>query len=291
MKNLTYCLVCPRECGINRNKRAGFCGAKNKLKIAKVMLADFEEPCISLKSGSGAIFFGGCNLKCVYCQNYKISAEGFGHSVSVHKLTRIMLDLQKSGAENINLITGTHFTPLIAKALKKAKPKLKVPVIFNCGGYESVESLKMLDGLVDVYLPDFKYGLNEIGEKYSRAPNYPAIAINAIKEMVRQVGAPKLGHSGKIYKGVIVRHLVLPNNLENSLAALKLLRENFKPNDILISLMAQYTPMHNAGEPPELSSAITEKEYNTVVEALNKLEFGGFTQELSSSGTNCIPKW
>lgn len=264
---------------------------KNKLKIAKVCLVSFEEPSISLKRGSGAIFFSGCNLKCVFCQNFQISAEGYGHNISVRRLARIMLNLQKQGAENINLITGTHFTVLIAKALKIAKPKLKIPVIYNCGGYESVNTLKQLDGLIDVYLPDFKYGIDEIGVKYSRAPNYPITALSAIKEMLRQVGKPKIGHSGKIYKGVIVRHLVLPNNLENSLTALKLLAKNFAPDEILISLMAQYTPMRNPGEPPELSRAVTDAEYNTVVAKLNALGFEGYTQGLDSAGTECIPNF
>ena len=289
MNYLKECSICPRKCKVDRYKFAGFCGEKNKIKIAKVMVANFEEPCISHKNGSGAIFFSGCNLKCVFCQNNKISSDNFGKSITIKKLAQIMLDLQNKNADNINLITPTHFIPQIAKALKLAQ--LKIPVVFNSGGYESTAALKLLDGLVDIYLPDFKYSNNSLALKYSKAPNYVETALNAIKEMVRQTSGLKFSHSKKLLKGVIVRHLVLPNNIENSLNALEILNNNFNENQILVSLMSQFTPLNNLKNFKELNCTLTEKEYNIVLNRLNSLPFDGFTQHLSSSGTECIPEF
>ncbi len=287
MKTQTLCNLCPRNCNINRTNGVGFCGVKNKLKIAKVMLANFEEPSISHNNGSGAIFFSGCNLKCAFCQNYKISSENFGKEISIGRLAEIMHTLESKNADNINLITGSHYIPQIASALKKAKPK--IPVVFNTGGYDSVESLKMLNGLVNIYLPDFKYGFNDLAEKYSKAPHYVETALAAIKEMVQQVGEFKLGHSGKLLRGVIVRLLILPGQTANTIKTLELLEQNFTEKQIMVSLMSQYTPMYKASEFSEINRAITKEEYNAVLKKLQKTNFAGYTQELSSATTECIP--
>lgn len=289
MKNLKNCNLCPRNCNINRTLKKGFCGATNKVKLAKVCLVNFEEPCISHKNGSGAIFFSGCNLKCVFCQNYKISSENFGREISINKLAKIISDLENKKADNINLITGSHYVPQIAKTLKLAKPK--IPVVFNTGGYDKPETLNLLDGLVNIYIPDFKYAFNDLAEKYSNAPNYVETALSAIKEMVRQVGNFKIGHSGKLMRGVIVRILVLPNNVENAIKTLEILENNFNENQILISLMSQYVPLHNANKFPELNRSVTTEEYNTVLKKLEQTKFVGYTQELTSATTDCIPSF
>ncbi len=289
MLNLKHCNICPRECGINRKKQFGFCKTSNKIKLSKVDLVNFEEPSISFKNGSGAIFFSGCNLKCVYCQNYNISHESFGKEISIIKLAHIMKDLQNKHADNINLITGSHFIPQIAKALKKAK--LKIPVIFNSGGYENVKALKMLEGLVDIYLPDFKYGIDEIALKYSNCNNYIPTCLNAIKEMQRQTKNIKFSHSGKLLRGVVIRHMVLPNNLENSLKVIEILKNNFKEDEIMISLLAQYTPLYKASEFSELNRKITQAEYNKVLKKVKECNFEGYSQELTSAGCDCIPNF
>lgn len=287
MISLKKCNICPRKCKVNRLHKTGFCGINNKLKVAKVCLVDFEEPCISFKNGSGAIFFSGCNLKCVFCQNHKISSNGFGKEITINQLVEIIHSLEAKKADNINLITPSHFTPLIAKALKKAKPK--IPVIYNSNGYESVKTLKLLKGLVDIYLPDFKYGLNEVGLKYSKALNYVEVALPAIKEMVRQTKNIKFLHSKKLMRGVIVRHLVLPNNLDNTFNVLEILKNNFKANEIIISLMGQYTPLYNAKNFNEINRRLNESEYKKALDKVKSLPFDYYSQQLSSSGKECIP--
>lgn len=282
--NLSKCDICPRKCGVNREKgELGFCKMKDKIKIARYSLHYWEEPIISGETGSGTIFFSGCNLKCIFCQNYKISSENMGKEISVERLKEICLELQNMGANNINLVTGTHFLPLIKEALILAKKEgLTIPIVYNTSSYENVESLKEMEGLIDIYLPDLKYYDNKLAENFSLANNYFEIATNAIKEMVRQTGKPVI-ENNIMKKGVIVRHLLLPNHLEDSKKIIKYLHDTYD-EDIYISIMNQYTPIKKFDKYPELNRTLTYKEYDELVNYACDLNI---TQAFIQEGETC----
>ena len=282
--NYVNCTLCPRQCGVDRTAgKRGFCGAPAEARVAKAMLHKWEEPVLAGSGGSGAIFFGGCTLGCVYCQNRAISGVPAGKAMDSAGLRALMEELIAQGAENIDLVTPTHYLPTILPALE---PKLPVPVVYNCGGYERVETLRALEGKVDIYLPDLKYADAALGKSLSGAGDYYKVAKDAIREMVRQVGAPKWDGE-KLKSGVIVRHLILPGFVENSLKVLDWLGENFAPGEILVSLMRQYTPMPGLAAP--LDRTVTEEEYQSVLSwmLLNDLE--GFTQEADAADVGFIP--
>ncbi len=278
------CTLCPRECGVDRTVgETGFCGCPDTALVAKTMLHMWEEPVLAGNGGSGAIFFGGCTLGCKYCQNRAISASPAGTPMDSAALRREMEKLIEQGAENIDLVTPTHFLPTIIPALQ---PKLPVPVVYNCGGYEKAETVGKLNGLVDIYLPDMKYGDNALAEELSNAPGYVETALSAIREMVKQTGnVTFIGE--KMVRGVIVRHLILPGQVENSLKVLDLLGEKFRPGEILVSLMRQYTPM--GGLPAPYDRRITDEEYDAVLSWMYLNDLRGFTQEESSAMEGFIP--
>lgn len=285
------CTLCPRNCKVNRNNgEVGFCGAENTVKIARAELHFWEEPCISGENGSGTVFFSCCNMKCVYCQNYCISTENKGREVTCDDLSAEFLKLQDKGANNINLVTPTHFVPQIIKALDLAKEKgLILPIVYNCGGYERAETIKLLSGYVDVYMPDMKYFSDKYAVRYSAAPDYFNNAKNALEEMFRQVGKPMFNESGIMQKGVIVRHMMLPGLLFDTKKIIDYLYNTYK-DDIYISLMSQYTPMPNVENIPELNRKISEKQYEAMVDyALGIGIKNAFVQDGSSATESFIP--
>ncbi len=278
------CKLCPRECGADRTAgEAGFCGAPARALVAKTMLHKWEEPVLAGSGGSGAVFFGGCTLGCSYCQNRAISAAPVGRSVDSEALRQIFETLIAQGAENIDLVTPTHFLPTILPALT---PRLPVPVVYNCGGYERVESLRALRGKIDIYLPDFKYADNALAARLSGAGDYRQRATAAILEMFDQVGPPQWTGE-KLKSGVIIRHLILPGQVENSLKVLDWIGEQFAPGQVLVSLMRQYTPM--PGLPAPLDRPVTDEEYDAVLSWMFLNELEGFTQEKEAAGTRFIP--
>lgn len=287
------CTLCPRKCGVNRNSgKRGFCGMTSELFLARAALHYWEEPCISGTNGSGTVFFSGCSLKCVYCQNHVIAACGSGKAVSTQRLTDIFLELQYKNAHNINLVTPTHYVPHIIEAITEAKKRgLNIPIVYNTSGYETVENIKRLEGIVDIYLPDFKYYDSSVAKKYSNACDYSECAVSAIKEMLRQTGSAIFDSDGIMQRGVIVRHLVLPGNLKNSKAALKLLYDTFA-DDIYISVMSQYTPMPHLdiSEYRELKRTLTKGEYSYIIDYAANLGIkNGFMQEGSAAEESFIP--
>ena len=287
--NLQKCLLCPRKCSVDRAKKLGFCGVSDKIRVARASLHLWEEPCISGENGAGTVFFSGCNLACVYCQNSKISLGGFGKEITPKRLREIFFELIEKGAHNVELVTPTHFIPQIIEALT---PKLPVPVIYNCGGYEDVQALKKLDGLIDVYMPDMKYSIDAVAEKYSKAKDYPQKNLAAINEMYAQVGDCQFDENGLIKKGVVVRHLILPNNALNTKGVIKNFAEISKGRKMLFSLMAQYTPCENLDKNkyPELSKPITERELLSAQNFLERFpEIEGYVQEISSATEIYIP--
>ena len=279
------CTLCPRRCGAERTAEAGggFCHMPGGLRVARAMLHHWEEPPISGQNGAGTVFFSGCTLGCVYCQNGDISAGGFGKDISTARLREIFEELIAQGAHNIELVTPTHFLPWILPALT---PRLPVPVVYNCGGYERVETLRALEGCVDIYLPDFKYADARLAGQLSGAADYFPVAADAIREMVRQVGAVRW-EGEKVTRGVIIRHLILPGNVENSLRVLDWIGENFAPGEVLVSLMRQYTPM--GGLPAPLDRRVTDEEYDAVLSWMYLNELEGFTQEAEAADTGFIP--
>lgn len=280
------CNQCPRRCNVDRENALGYCKAPNAYKLARASLHFWEEPCISGKSGSGAVFFSGCNLGCVFCQNYEISHKCKGVEVSEERLIRIFEHLVDEGANNINLVNPTHYAVQLAHTLKKYKPP--VPVVYNTSGYDSVDTLKLLDGLVDIYLPDFKYMRNDKALRYSRAEDYPQFAMAALMEMKRQVGNDVFDENGIMKRGMIIRHLVLPGNTNSAIQALDYLAENF--GDTYISVMAQYVPCTDLSEYKEINRKITKREYDKVVNHI--LELGlekVFLQKLESATEDYIP--
>lgn len=298
------CTLCPRECNVDRTCKAGFCGvfgADDTVKAAKAMLHFGEEPPISGTDriggsggsdgtdrigGSGAVFFSGCTMRCVFCQNYNISSNGYGKEITVGRLAEIFLELQEQGAHNINLVTGTHYVPQIIKALDIAKSCLHIPVIFNCGGYEKIDTLKMLEGYIDVYLPDVKYYDDALALRYSSAKDCFRTVFKAVEEMLRQTGK-YLMEKDLIKKGVILRHLILPGCYKDSIALLNALAL-FK-DELLISLMSQYVPCGKAAEYPEINRRLTTFEYRKVLAECERIGFEGFTQERSSATTELTP--
>lgn len=262
---LKNCSLCPRNCGIDRTKRAGFCGASDKIRVALVSLHRWEEPCLVGQNGAGTIFFSHCNLKCVYCQNFEISSGGYGEEISIERLAEIFLEQQERGAANIELVTPTHYVPQICTALDAAKTRgLSLPVVYNTSAYENLSTLELLRDRVDIFLPDLKYFSDEIAVTFSRAPNYFAVASAAIRKMFELVGAPSFSANGNMTRGVIVRHLILPNFRRDSIKILDWLYENFG-DKIFISLMNQYTPVFRAGEYKKISRRLTTFEYDSVV--------------------------
>lgn len=285
------CNICPRRCGADReNGSLGFCGASNKIRIARAALHFWEEPCLSGKNGAGTVFFSHCNMKCVYCQNYRISTRGAGHEVSIGELAEIFLDLQSRGANNIDLVTPTHYALDIAEAVKKAKDSgLHIPVLYNCGGYESVETLKRLEGLIDIYMPDMKYYRDKYAVKYSSAPRYFETACAALEEMYRQTGAVVLDKNGIMQSGVIVRHMMLPGLMLDTKKIMDYLFDTYG-NNIYISLMSQYTPLKNVERFPELNRKIDMKKYNSIVDyCMNRGMENVFIQEGSAAKESFIP--
>ncbi len=280
------CNLCPRKCNVNRDLKSGFCGVSNTLKVARAQLHFWEEPIISGTNGSGTIFFSGCNLKCVYCQNYNISKENFGKDITTQRLAEIFKELENAGAHNINLVTPSHYVKQIVEALNIYKPK--IPVVYNTSGYDSVEELKMLEGYVDVFLTDLKYYSSELSQKYSSAKNYFEMCSLAIKEMIRQ--QPKnVMENGLIKKGVIIRHMVLPNCIDDSFKVLEWIKNNLG-EDVIVSVMGQYTPYFNASKFPEINRKLKPVEYKLVINHFNKLGLkNGFMQSLDSADENFIP--
>lgn len=290
---LEKCNICPHECHVNREQgKIGRCKATSKVRIALYSTHDFEEPCISGENGSGTVFFSNCNLNCIYCQNYEISQLGKGKDITIEELADIFLKQQEKGVENINLVTPTSYVLQIIEAIKIAKAKgLRIPILYNTNAYEKVETLKLLEGYIDIYLPDLKYAENILGKKYSKVDNYFEIATKAIQEMVRQVGVPKISENGKMEKGVMVRHLVLPNYIENSKKVLKWMKENL-PKDIYISIMAQYFPTYQAKEVEMLNRKLTKEEWKEVQDYIEELEIeNGYVQELGEHEEEYVPKW
>lgn len=292
LDKLKKCTICPHKCGIDRTKNIGRCKSTDKVKIALYSTHNFEEPCISGEKGSGTIFFSNCNLNCVFCQNYEISQQGRGKEIEIEELAEIMLKQQEKGVENINFVTPTSYSIQIKEAIIIAKENgLKIPIVYNTNGYENVETLRELEGLIDIYLPDLKYYYNSLGKKFSKVDNYFEIATNAIKEMYRQVGRPILNEKGVMQKGLMVRHLILPNNIENSKRCLKWLKENFN-DKIYISLMAQYFPTYKAKEISEINRKLTPKEYEEIENYLYDLDIeNGYIQELGEHEEEYVPKW
>lgn len=280
------CTLCPRACGVDRTAgELGFCGGPDRALVTKTMLHRWEEPCLAGEGGSGAIFFGGCTLGCIYCQNRAISSGPVGTPMDSAALRSAMETLIAQGAENIDLVTPTHFLPTVIPALE---PKLPVPVVYNCGGYERVESLRALEGLVDVYLPDLKYSDSRLAAELSGVPDYFPVAAAAIREMVRQVG-PVQWAGDRVVRGVIIRHLILPGQVENSLKVLDWIGETFRPGQVLVSLMRQYTPMPAVANRPPLNRPITEEEYQAVLSWMFLNDLEGFTQEESAADRGFIP--
>lgn len=289
MLSYAHCTLCPRRCGVDRTRgQLGFCKMPGQVHAARAGVHYWEEPVISGSFGSGAVFFSGCTLKCAFCQNYDISQENFGKPMTSAELRAAFERLIDEGVQNINLVTPTHFLPDILPALE---PKLPVPVVYNCGGYESVETLRQLEGKIDVYLPDFKYSDNALAKKLSSAPDYFETASAAILEMYRQVGKPVI-EGDEMKRGVLVRHLVLPSCVDNSLGVLDWVAEHFRSGDILFSLMSQYVPMGRAAEMPPFDRRITELEYDSVLSYMMLLGIeDGYTQDFSSAERGYTPSF
>lgn len=284
------CKMCPRECGIDRTKRAGVCGATDKIKIALASIHNFEEPCISGENGSGTIFFSNCNLRCVYCQNFKISREGFGKEITVNRLAEIFIEQQKRGVNNINLVTPTMYIDGIIEAIKISRENgLSIPIVYNSSGYEKAETIKKLNGYIDIYLPDFKYGTNRLALRYSGINNYVESAMSCIDEMIKQVGKPKFNEKGIMTSGVIIRHMILPNNVLNSKMVIKKIAQNFK-DKVLVSVMAQYFPAGEASKYPEINRKINKEELSEIQDYLEELNIEkGYIQELGEHEEEYVP--
>ena len=289
---LEKCAICPHNCGINRlNNQIGRCKSKATVKVALYSIHNFEEPCISGKKGSGTVFFSNCNMNCVFCQNYEISQQGKGKEISIEELADIFIKQQEKDVENINLVTPTSYVPQIIEAIKIARGNgLKLPIVYNTNGYEKVETLKMLDGYVDIYLPDFKYSDNELGKRLSKVENYFKIATEALKEMYRQTGKAVFNDEGIMQRGMIIRHLVLPNHILNSRRVLKWINENM--HDAYVSVMAQYFPTYKAKEIDDINRKLTKEEYEQIENYLYRLDLeNGYIQELGEHEEEYVPNW
>lgn len=289
---LKKCTICPHNCGINRlDGQIGRCKSKDTVKMALYSTHNFEEPCISGKKGSGTVFFSNCNLNCVFCQNYEISQQGKGKEISIQELADIFIKQQEKEVENINLVTPTSYVPQIIEAIKIARDNgLKIPIVYNTNGYENVEILKMLDGYIDIYLPDLKYSDDLLAKRLSKVDNYFEIATKAIKEMHRQVGKTVFNEEGIMQKGMIIRHLVLPNHILNSRRVLKWINDNM--NDVYVSVMAQYFPTYKAKEIEDINRKLTKEEYQEIENYLYRLNLeNGYIQELGEHEEEYVPKW
>ena len=293
MKELEKCEICPHRCKINRNSGVkGRCRCNDKIRIALASIHNYEEPCLSEINGSGTIFFSKCNLNCIYCQNYEISQMEKGKDVTIEELAEIMIKQQSKGVNNINLVTPIMCAYQIIEAIKIArKSGLHIPIIYNTNGYENIETIKALDGYIDIYLPDLKYYSNAICKKYSKIDNYFEIATNAIKEMYRQIGSAEFDENGIMQKGLIIRHLILPNHIQNTKHILKWIKENMA-NDVYVSVMAQYFPTYKAKEDELLNRKITKKEYKEVENYLYTLGLeNGYIQELGEHEEEYVPNF
>lgn len=291
MNILKECRLCPRNCGINRYEKVGVCGAGSKVKVSHYSLHEWEEPVISGTNGSGTVFFSHCNLKCIFCQNKKISTGGYGKEITNKRLGEIFLELQERGAHNINLVTPTHYVPQIKKVLSKLKEnQLKIPVVYNTSSYENVETIKMMDGLVDIYLADFKYYDNELAMNYSNCKNYFEVAADAIDEMYRQVGSP-IFENDLMKKGLIVRLLILPGHKEDAKKIIEYVYNKYKDN-VFISIMNQYTPVTKSLVYPNLNWTVTDNEYCDVINYACDLGVtNAFVQEGETADESFIPEF
>ncbi len=289
---LEKCRICPHNCEINRLEgQVGRCKSKDTVKIALYSTHNFEEPCISGKKGSGTVFFSNCNMNCVFCQNYEISQQGRGKEITIEELADIFIKQQEKDVENINLVTPTSYVPQIIEAIKIARGHgLKLPIVYNTNGYEKVETLKMLDGYIDIYLPDFKYSDNDLGKRLSKVDNYFEIVTGALMEMYRQTGKVIFNDDGIMQKGMIIRHLVLPNHILNSRRVLKWINENM--HDVYVSVMAQYFPTYKAKEIDDISRKLTKEEYEQIENYLYRLDLeNGYIQELGEHEEEYVPNW
>ncbi|MBR6624335.1 MAG: radical SAM protein [Ruminococcus sp.] len=287
---LKNCRLCPRRCGIDRYEKSGYCGTGAEILGAKACLHQWEEPCISYKNGAGTVFFSGCGLHCCFCQNNSISSDIKGKSITVNQLGDIFLRLRDSGADSIELVTPTHFAPQIISALDMVKNQLGIPVIWNSGGYELPETIELLNGYIDVYLPDIKYYSPQVSAKYSNAPDYFEYASEAVLKMTEQVGKLTYNSEGGLVRGTIIRHLVLPSHRHDSMKILDWIAENISPENALLSLMSQYTPFEHVPENcPELRRRVTKMEYNSVVRHADELGLKGFMQEKTSASAEYVP--
>ena len=284
------CNQCPRRCDIDRDVSRGFCGTGNKINIARAALHQWEEPCISGTRGSGAVFFCGCNLKCVFCQNSEISRGGGGKEVSSERLGEIFVELKNSGAHNINLVTPTHYARQIRTAIESVRSDINIPFVYNCGGYESIDGLSHLSDYISVYLTDIKYFSDELARRYSRCNDYFERAVAVLDFMIKTVGVPKYDKDGIMQSGVIVRHLVLPSHRHDSIRLLNYLKENFGTEGFRLSLMSQFTPNGGLADYPELNRRITTFEYNSVTDTAYDLGFrNAYVQQRSSANAEYTP--
>lgn len=290
MDKFNPCRLCPRECGVDRNQNTGYCKAPANIMAGRASLHMWEEPCISGENGSGTVFFSGCPLRCVYCQNNSISDGSTGKIITTDRLSEIFLELQEKGANNINLVTPTHYTASIADAIViSRKNGLKIPIVYNCSGYEKTETLELLEGLVNIYLVDFKYIRCEPAMKYSNAPDYPEVVKKAVHCMVSQVGSPAFRDDGIMEKGVIVRHLVLPSLIDDAKKIISYLYKTYK-NNIFISIMNQYTPLADPEKYPELACKVTKQEYDDIINYTVELGVeNAFVQEGETADESFIP--
>ncbi len=290
LKLYKKCNLCPRKCLIDRTKTIGYCKSSDKVKVARSALHYFEEPSISGTNGSGTIFFSNCNLKCCYCQNKEISTDGFGKEISIERLSEMMLELEKNGANNINLVTPTHYVPSIIEAIKIARSKgLSIPIVYNTSGYENVETLKLLEGYIDIYLTDFKYFDNKLGKDLSKCSNYFEVASKALEEMYRQTGKNKFNDNGLMTKGIIVRCLVLPTKSDDTKKIINYLYKKYQDN-IYLSIMNQYTPVNYIKDYPYLNKTISDDEYNKVIDyAIDLGVKNAYIQEGGTCSESFIP--
>ena len=292
-KKLEKCTLCPHKCGIDRTKgKIGRCKSTDKVKIALYSTHEFEEPCISGIHGSGTVFFSNCNLNCIFCQNYEISQLGRGKEISTNELADIFLKQQEKNVENVNLVTPTSYVPQIIEAIQIAKKHgFRLPIVYNTNAYENIETIKLLDGYVDIYLPDLKYVENDLAKKYSKIDNYFEIATEAIKEMYRQVGNPILNSDGIMQRGIMIRHLVLPTYIENSKKVLDWIKNNL-PKEVYVSVMAQYFPTYMAKKDKRINRKLTKYEWNKILDYIEVLGIeNGFVQELGEHEEEYVPNW
>lgn len=286
---LEKCTLCPRRCNADRRTHKGYCGGGILPRAAKAYLHMWEEPCISGTNGSGTVFFSGCSLKCVFCQNYRISAENFGREISVERLSEIFLELQQKGAHNINLVSGTHYVPQIINALDICGERLTIPVVYNSGGYENTETVEMLRGYADIFIPDMKYYSSELSAKFSGAADYFEKASAAVGKMIEIAGKPCFDENGIMKRGVIIRHMVLPSYRKDSEMVIREIKRLFGTENVLLSLMSQYTPFYRSAEFKEINRRISTYEYEKTAGLVSELGFEGYMQERSSAKEEYTP--